>query len=412
MDVSSQPKILYITYDGLTDPLGQSQILPYLKGLSSGGYQFTILSFEKKDRFSREKKIIEDITREAGIEWVPLWFTSSPPFLSKFYDAVRMRAKAFQLQRAHHFDMVHCRSYVAADVGLALKQKFGIRFIFDMRGFWADEKVDNGQWDLRKLLFRKIYHHYKQKEQKFLLCANGIVSLTNGARMYLLKQTKFMNLIIDVIPCCADLRHFDYNKINAQESLFLKEKLEIPLNARVITYLGSVGGWYMTTEMFQFFKKLSETFPDFYLLVLTKDSPEQVKNEAVALGLTEDKLRVLYSSRMELPLYLSICDLSIFFIKNTFSKIASSPTKHAELMGMGLPVICNEIGDTGCIVEQTCTGYLVRNFEEKSLNEAVNQVPFLLHLEKEKIRKHAIQLFDLTIGVGKYHSLYKRVLKD
>ena len=41
-------KVLYITYDGLADPLGQSQILPYIKGLSSKELQFTILSFEKE----------------------------------------------------------------------------------------------------------------------------------------------------------------------------------------------------------------------------------------------------------------------------------------------------------------------------------------------------------------------------
>ena len=50
MDVTK--KILYITYDGLTVPLGQSQYtaLPE-KGLTAYGYQFTILSFEKEGTF-------------------------------------------------------------------------------------------------------------------------------------------------------------------------------------------------------------------------------------------------------------------------------------------------------------------------------------------------------------------------
>src|SRR5687768_1568067 len=117
-------KVLYITYDGLTDPLGQSQILPYLKGLSAYGYKFTILSFEKRDRYEKEKNIIEKLTAESGIEWVPLWFTSKPPLLSKFYDSVMMRRKAVSLHKAKRFDMVHCRSYIAADVGLHLKQKY------------------------------------------------------------------------------------------------------------------------------------------------------------------------------------------------------------------------------------------------------------------------------------------------
>src|SRR5215212_7501412 len=99
MDVRSNFKILYITYDGLTDPLGQSQILPYLKGLSAYDYKFTILSFEKPGRYKKEKDLIEKLTSESRITWVPMTFTKNPPVFSKLYDALRMRKKAFQLHR-------------------------------------------------------------------------------------------------------------------------------------------------------------------------------------------------------------------------------------------------------------------------------------------------------------------------
>ena len=50
-------KILFLSYDGMTDPLGQSQVIPYLEGLSKSGYGITILSFEKKERFKKMKII-------------------------------------------------------------------------------------------------------------------------------------------------------------------------------------------------------------------------------------------------------------------------------------------------------------------------------------------------------------------
>src|ERR1700712_2446048 len=109
-------KVLYISYDGLTDPLGQSQVLPYLKELSKLGYSFTILSFEKKSRFKKDAALIYSLTKASGIEWVPLTFTKNPPLLSKMYDRFRMKRTAGQLQRKTHFDLVHCRSYVAAEV--------------------------------------------------------------------------------------------------------------------------------------------------------------------------------------------------------------------------------------------------------------------------------------------------------
>ena len=41
-------KVLYCTYDGLLDPLGQSQILPYLFKFKSFIYKLNVISFEKK----------------------------------------------------------------------------------------------------------------------------------------------------------------------------------------------------------------------------------------------------------------------------------------------------------------------------------------------------------------------------
>ena len=43
-------KVLYISYDGMTDPLGQSQVLPYLEGLAKKNYAITLISFEKEER--------------------------------------------------------------------------------------------------------------------------------------------------------------------------------------------------------------------------------------------------------------------------------------------------------------------------------------------------------------------------
>ena len=50
--------ILFISYDGMTDPLGQSQVIPYLAGLCKFGYRFTILSCDKQDRYARDKEYV------------------------------------------------------------------------------------------------------------------------------------------------------------------------------------------------------------------------------------------------------------------------------------------------------------------------------------------------------------------
>ena len=69
--------ILYLTYDGLNDPLGQSQILPYLEGLGEMGYEITVISFEKREKFKAQG---------SKLKVIPLKYHKSPPVISTLYD--------------------------------------------------------------------------------------------------------------------------------------------------------------------------------------------------------------------------------------------------------------------------------------------------------------------------------------
>src|SRR5205085_7423448 len=93
-----------------------------------------------------------------------------------------------------------------------------------------------------------------------------------------------------------------------------------------------------------------------------------------------------------------------------FSKLASSPTKHAELMGMGIPVICNDIGDTGYIILETNSGYIINSFEKGQFENVVSRLPELEALDKQQIRDCAFRFFDLNTGVEKYAALYYQLL--
>ena len=153
--------VLYLSYDGMTDPLGQSQVLPYIIGLSKNGYSFHLISFEKPDRFKAHKDKIDSICKKNGISWHPLFYTKRPPLFSTMWDVNRMKRKAFKLHKEHEFIIVHCRSYLSALVGLSLKKRYKVRFLFDMRGFWADERVDGALWNLKNPLYKWVYNYFK-----------------------------------------------------------------------------------------------------------------------------------------------------------------------------------------------------------------------------------------------------------
>ena len=44
-------KVVYVSYDGALDPLGSSQVRPYLEGLAGRGVALSLVSFEKPARW-------------------------------------------------------------------------------------------------------------------------------------------------------------------------------------------------------------------------------------------------------------------------------------------------------------------------------------------------------------------------
>jgi len=198
--------VLYLSYDGMTDPLGQSQVLPYIIGLSKKGYRFHLISFEKPDRFAKFRDDIQALCDKNDINWHPRIYTKKPPLLSTMYDVWQMRKLSFELNLEHQFSIVHCRSYLSAMVGLAMKKKYNTKFLFDMRGFWADERVDGKIWNLKNPIFNRVYRFFKRKERKFFLEVAHLISLTYAGKeeMVIWNGLEHLNNKIEVIQVLAN----------------------------------------------------------------------------------------------------------------------------------------------------------------------------------------------------------------
>jgi glycosyltransferase involved in cell wall biosynthesis len=404
-------KILYISYDGMTDPLGQSQVIPYLKGLADSGYSIHLLSFEKSERYAKGKSLIENSLQSSRIQWHPLSYTSKPPVISTLKDIWRMKKQARKLVRNQQIDLVHCRSYISALVGLQLKQRYGIKFIFDMRGFWADERVDGKIWNLENPLFRFIYSFFKRKEMQYLNEADAIVSLTQNAASEINTWKDFNGVSIDVIPCCADLNLFEAGSVNKRQKQQQREQLGIPEKAFVLSYLGSLGTWYMLDEMLDFFKVLLAYRPDAFFLFITADQPDEIYRRANEKGIATNSIVVKSAARNEVPLMASLSQLSVFFIRPSFSKKASSPTKMGELMAGGIPLVVNAgVGDVEQIMLDGGNGRVIREFNEAEYHNVCRNLDSILSENPERTVRCAHKWYSLKQGVDKYTAIYKRLL--
>lgn len=406
-------RVLFVSYNGMLDPLGQSQVLPYLRELSKKGVLFTLLSFERSGAFEKDGLArcaeLKCELAEQSIEWHWLRYHQTPSIPATAYDVLRGILYANRLVRKNRIEMVHARSHIAATIALALKKQLGVKFIFDIRGLMAEEYVDANHWKHNSLPFRIS----KTMERRALAAADGIVTLTEKIWPIIKDWDGLRGRVVphEVVPCCADLKAFKFSAVERE-----KRRAELRLSDRLtVVYSGSIDGWYLTEEMADFFAQVLREDPSAHFLWLTPFKHERVRSLMNERGINPDQYTVKAVLPADVPSYLSAADVGLAFIRSCFSKQASSPTKNAEYLACGLPVIINAgVGDSDALVTQSKIGALVEKLTDTDYLNAVNTVQKLL-TDRDALRiatrDTAVKLFDVSrVGVERYARLYERVL--
>lgn len=402
--------VLFVSYDGLTDPLGQSQVIPYLAGLTNYGYRFTILSCDKPEAFQRNAEAVKKILQQYPIKWVSIPYHKNPPVISSVYDYQVLKKKIREIHRDDPFLMIHTRPGLPELAAANMKKKLGVLYFNDVRGFWAEERVDGGMWNRKNPLFNAVYHYFKNNEKKAQITADGINCLTQAARREMQSWPHLRGREISVVSCAADLSLFDPAVYSDQQKQQTRNNLGFGKEDMIFCYLGSIGGWYLTAEMMKLCKKISDKISNAKFLFISPHRHEVILDAAADSKLSPDKIKTVHASRQEVAGYLAISDMALFFIKPCYSKISSSPTKHGEIMAMGLPVITNTgVGDVAEIVRNTNSGILLENFSDESLDKAVEEIRNR-KFNPDEIRRGAFEYYSLEKAVQTYRGAYDKLL--
>jgi len=390
--------ILYITYDGIMEPLGQSQVLAYLKRLASDR-KIHLVSFEKPDDWRRveEREAIARRIRDGGIHWHPRRYHKRPSALATAWDISIGITTGLWLILRHRLRIVHARSYVPSVMALVLKRVTGAAFIFDMRGFWADERVDGGLWSRNGRMYRVA----KWFERKFLLSADHVVSLTHAG----LREMQAFDYLqghmppVTVIPTCADLDRF--------RPLPVEKSTDF-----VLGYVGSAGTWYLFDATVACFVQLRTLRPDARLLIINRNEHDYIRERLAAGGVPLDTYELRSAGHAEIPQLMALMDATVFFIKPVFSKQASAPTKLGEFLGCGIPCLANAgVGDMAEILEGDRVGVAIHSFEPEALAAGLQRLLALLGEPDihERCVDAARRNFSLEHGVSRYTSIYQRL---
>ena len=387
---------IYLSHDGVLDHIGQSQIFPYLKIYSRQTKVF-LISFEKNENIQKAFKL-KNSKECKNIHWIILNYHKN--IFLKIIDFLILSIKVIFVLKKYKLSLIHCRSYFPTLSVYFISFFFQVKYIFDIRDFWADEGIE-----IKKYKF--IYRFVKKIEGKLINKSAHIVCLTNTAKNYIFNIYNIDLSKITVIPCGTDFDLFNRKKLNKSNLLKISRDLRLK-NKKVLLYYVSLGENYLINKMIRLFKYLKSDNNDWIFMFVINNAHSHLENILKKNNLQKRDFRILNSSRVNLPNYLFFADISVFFYRSGMRSIGCSPTKLADLFAMNIPIITSSnLGDmkhkisltknNSLLIDRLCRSKVV-----KGIKKILSNKPFV------QIRKNS-SYYNYRYGTRKYMKIYRDI---
>ena len=393
---------LYLTRNGLLEPLGQSQVFGYLRGLSQD-HAITLITYEKSEDQADTARMAraQEACAAHGIRWLPQTFRPRPKIIAPALSMMRMTWLVWREVRGGRAGLIHARSYIPAAVALSVHRLTGVPFIFDMRALWPEELITSGRLKRGSVLHRAIV----AVERACLRDAAAVVSLTHAAVAHLKREypAELDGQRIAVIPTCADLDRFT----------------PAPTKRIGSTVHGCIGtilsGWFRTDWLAAWLTAVAVDDSDARFDIVTRDDADDVRAALDPKGALGNRLRIGPRPSEEMPDAVRGHDLSVMFFTDGLSKLGSAPTRLAEVLGCGLPVVANDgVGDVAGIVRQNKVGVIVDGPDPVQMRAALDELKVLMQDPDlpARCRATAQAVFSLEAGTEAYRGIYASILQS
>jgi len=391
--------VLFIANGSLTNPILQSQGLPYLFNLDSLIYKPHVLSFEKTNSNNETKATIEDIINRFGEKINFYTINAGGKNLITFRLYSFMRSLKVTKNLVHNFDIkiLHARNLFSAFLSIMIKILFksNLKVLYDNRGLAIEERIFSGQ--LKKLpekIFRGI-------EKIVVNKSDSIVVVSERFKEYLL--TQYGTSIIKKISIINNKTVIPY--LNGLELEKIKSNADY-----IGVYSGSAASWQNVNGMIELFKIAFNMFGNIRIKILTWQK-ERFINKLSNSGL-KHKIEILSLEQEKVFDNLIRCNFGIIFRENNLISNVSSPLKFAEYLAAGLPVLVNEgIGDTEDIISKYNIGVVIR---KENYYTGLKEMMDLLKDENvySRCRDIALREFNIKDAFHSYEMIYEKLLNS
>jgi glycosyltransferase involved in cell wall biosynthesis len=404
-------ELLYLTQDGLLEPLMHSQVVRVVERLAALGWRYRIISLEKERDLADGARVrrLRQRLEQAGVAWEYVAFDWGQSSRAAANNLGFLTQRALELAQSGRIRGIHARAYVPAVAALAAWNATRIPWIFDARGYWIDERLEEGRWfttPLRRAVARGLEH-------QLFSTASGVVTLTELQARDV--EARFKPLVPRPVRCITTLADFDdfVRRPLAELRSVPTEAVDRLRHQRVVAIVGSINRSYLVDETLDLARRTLERGPGMHLLVLSGQRDEY-RRRLLALGVPEARFTIVRAEHDAMPQWLSLVEWCLLLLQpNSTAKRASMPTKLGELFASGVRPLqfgCNvEVSEW---VRRAGTGFVLPDVLPASLDEAATRVVATDTLsadEIEKARQTTAPHFSLAAGSARYDSLLAEV---
>jgi glycosyltransferase involved in cell wall biosynthesis len=254
----------------------------------------------------------------------------------------------------------HCRGEAAGAWALAVASRVPrCAIVTDVRGAWPEELLYargfDGPASAPATLLRD-YHLSLARLHAVLASSGAVLSVSPGMLEWLGSIGVDAKRLV-YVPCCV-------SDVPRDETIRVRVRNELGIASRfVLSYSGTVNRYqHLEDGVGAFFRAVQAVVPDAHLLCTTSD------REALSEALRDSGVDMAQASVMQLPqeqvaTYLSAADAGLILRAPSRMNRFSQPTKFAEYLASGVPVIVSEgTGTIPEIVEGACAGVAITCF--------------------------------------------------
>ncbi|MEZ4372067.1 MAG: glycosyltransferase [Polyangiaceae bacterium] len=367
--ISKMPRILHLSFDGVLQPLGYAQVLrPTLK-LAARGFEYEIASLERQQDLADSERLhrVEAELAAQGVQWKFDVYDESGGGKAVLTNLVR-GAQLAAASAARGTKVLHARGYQPAAIAFALRRMIGLPYVFDTRGFWIDERAEEGRWfntpsrlDLARRLEALLFH---SAARVVCLAEPGARDIQDGTHTGRAPTSE-----VAVIPTAVDYAEF----ADSSSALVPSDVRDALGNSLVIGFVGSLNDSYRVDESIELFRRLRDLRPDAKLLGLTRQTDE-LSSRLDRAGV-RDWAVVRSVPHEHMPSWLRLIDWGLLLLKTSRAKRASMPTKLAEFFAAGIRPVqfgCND--EVSAWVRNAGTGLVLPDLSKESLARAAKKI--------------------------------------